>query len=76
MHVQRAIEAAGIPTMLITVEPAQSAAARPPRAVHPMRHAIGTPMGAAGEVADQRATLLAALDAVLHPVEPGTIREI
>lgn len=76
MHVQRAIEAAGLPTILITVDPGQSAQARPPRAVHPVHHAIGTPMGHAGDAAEQRRTLVAALQAVLDPVEPGTIRTI
>ena len=76
MHVQRAIEATGIPTILITVEPAQTAAARPPRAVHPIHHRIGTPMGGPGDIGEQRKTLLAALNAVLDPIEPGTIRTI
>jgi hypothetical protein len=76
VHVQRAIEAAGLPTILITVDPGQSAQARPPRAVHPVHHAIGTPLGHAGDVAEQRRTLLATFQALLNPVEPGTIREI
>ena len=62
--------------MLITVEPAQSAAARPPRAVVPVNHQIGWPMGPPGDAAEQRRTLLAALQAMLEPVEPGTIRPI
>lgn len=76
MHVQRAIEAIGIPTILITVEPAQTASARSPRAVHPIHHSIGTPMGGPNDVIEQRKTLLAALNAVLDPIEPGTIRTI
>jgi len=62
--------------MLITVEPAQTASARPPRAVHPIHHRIGTPMGGPGDIGEQRRTLLAALNAVLDPIEPGTIRTI
>lgn len=62
--------------MLITVDPEQSAQARPPRAVHPLHLAIGTPIGHAGDVADQRRTITTALNAVLMPVEPGTIRDI
>ncbi len=76
MHVQRAIEAAGLPTILITVDPAQSAQARPPRAVHPTGHGIGYPVGPAGDKAEQRRTLEAALTALTDPIEPGTIREI
>lgn len=62
--------------MLITVDPAQSAQARPPRAVFPLRHHIGTPIGLAGERAGQRRTIERALAAVLDPVEPGTIRTL
>jgi hypothetical protein len=51
VHVQRAIEAIGIPTILITVEPTQTVQARAPRAVHPTFNAIGTPVGKAGDVA-------------------------
>ena len=76
MHVQRAIEAIGIPTILITVDPAQTVQARPPRAVYPTRHAIGTPVGLPGDVAGQRETILRALQAVLDPIEPGSIREL
>ena len=76
MHVQRAIEAAGIPTILITADPAQSAQARPPRAVHPVTHGIGTPVGPALDVAEQRRTLQETFAALLDPVEPGTIRDI
>lgn len=74
MHVQRAIEAIGIPTILITVEPQQSAQARPPRAVQPVRHQLGWPVGPAGAVEVQRRTVEHALSCLLNPVEPGTIR--
>ena len=73
---QRAIEAAGLPTILITVDPAQSAQARPPRAVYPVHHGIGFPVGPAGDAAEQRRTLEAAFNALTDPIEPGTIREI
>ena len=62
--------------MLITVDPAQSAQARPPRAVHPLHHPIGAPVGPAGDAAAQRRTLERALAAVLDPIEPGTIRTV
>lgn len=62
--------------MLITVDPAQSAQARPPRAVFPVHHRIGTPLGPAGDAAAQRRTIERALAAVLDPVEPGTIRTL
>lgn len=76
MHVQRAIEAIGIPTILITVDPAQTIQARPPRAVHPVERAIGTPIGHAGDIAGQRDIIIRALQAVLDPIEPGSIREL
>lgn len=62
--------------MLITVDPGQSAQGRPPRAIHPVHHALGIPIGHAGDVADQLRTIKAALEAVLNPVEPGTIRTL
>jgi len=76
VHVQRAIEAIGIPTILITVDPAQTVQARPPRAVHPRQRAIGTPIGVAGDGPGQRAIIVRTLRAVLEPVEPGLIQEL
>ena len=76
MHVQRAIEAIGIPTILITVDPAQTASARAPRAVHPASQGIGTPVGNPGDVAGQRQILMTTLNALFTPIEPGSIREI
>lgn len=76
MHVQRAIEAIGIPTILITVDPVQTVQARPPRAVHPTKRAIGTPIGVAGDRVGQRETIVRALETVLDPIEPGSIREL
>ncbi|TAM85325.1 hypothetical protein EPN42_15330 [bacterium] len=74
MHVQRAIEAIGIPTILITVDPEQSSQARPPRAVQPVNHRLGWPVGPAGAVEVQRKTVEHALACLVNPVEPGTIR--
>ncbi|MDE2572398.1 MAG: hypothetical protein KGM44_07750 [bacterium] len=74
MHVQRAIEANGIPTILITVEPEQSGQARPPRAVQPLDHRLGWPVGPAGAAGVQRKTVMHALGCLLDPVEPGIIR--
>lgn len=76
MHVQRAIESAGLPTLLITVDPAQSAQARPPRAVYPAFNAIGHPVGHAGEVAAQRRLLERVFAELLTPFVPGHIREL
>ena len=49
--VQRLIEMIGIPTVLITVEPEESAQARPPRALSPRGfiagHSLGRPSDAA-----------------------------
>lgn len=75
VHVQRAIEAIGIPTILITVEPTQTVQARAPRAVHPTFNAIGTPVGKAGDIAGQRALLERTFAALYDPIEPGSIRE-
>ncbi|GAC1491756.1 MAG: hypothetical protein NVS1B2_03660 [Vulcanimicrobiaceae bacterium] len=74
VHVQRAIEAVGIPTILITVEPTQTLQARPPRAVHPTFNGIGTPVGKPGDAVGQRALLERTFAALFDPIEPGSIR--
>lgn len=76
VHVQRAIESIGIPTILITVDPVQTAQARPPRAVQPTFNGIGTPVGTAGDSAGQRALLERTFAALYDPIEPGSIRTL
>ncbi len=76
VHVQRAIEAVGIPTILITVDPAQTAQARSPRSVYPTFNAIGSPVGKAFDVAGQRALIERTLATLYDPIEPGAIRTL
>lgn len=74
--VQRAIEAAGVPTVGITLQKDITLSVRPPRALY-LRYPFGHPMGEAFAVAQQRTILvdaLAALETVSTPgqiVEPG-----
>ena len=72
--VQRAIEARGIPTIGITLQKAVTRAVKPPRALY-LRYPFGHPMGEAFNVAQQRAILLTALEALATLTEPGTILE-
>lgn len=69
---QREIEAKGIPTVLITVSPDDSGAMRPPRAIHPVGHALGRILGAAGERDRQMRVLTEALCQFEFQHVPGT----
>jgi len=71
--VQREIEAKGIPTVLITVQPNESKSMRPPRALHPVTNTMGRVLGCAGQVEKQRRVLAAALSQLEVLVMPGTI---
>ena len=73
--VQREIEAKGIPTVLITVVPAESRAMRPPRAVSPTGHTLGRVLGSAGERDRQRRVLTQALRQFESLHLPGSIIE-
>jgi D-proline reductase (dithiol) PrdB len=73
--VQREIEARGIPTVMITVSPDDTRAMRPPRAVHPVGHALGRVLGAAGERDRQMRVLTEALRQFEFQHVPGTIVE-
>ncbi len=73
--VQREIEAKGIPTVLITVVPAESRAMRPPRAICPKGNTLGRVLGSAGERDKQRRVLLEALRQFETLNLPGSIIE-
>ncbi len=73
--VQREIEGKGIPTVLITVVPAESRAMRPPRAVCPTGHSLGRVLGSAGERDTQRRVLTQALRQFQTLQVPGSIVE-
>jgi D-proline reductase (dithiol) PrdB len=72
--VQRAIEAAGIPTVGITLQKEITRRVRPPRAVY-LRYPFGHPMGEAFAPAQQRAILMDALRALDTVATPGEIVE-
>ncbi|MBZ5647936.1 MAG: hypothetical protein LAN37_12020 [Acidobacteriia bacterium] len=72
---QREIEAKGIPTVLITVVPAESRAMRPPRAVYPRGNTLGRVLGSAGEREKQTRVLSTALRQFESQQLPGSIIE-
>jgi hypothetical protein len=72
--VQRAIEARGIPTIGVTLQKRVTQAVKPPRSLY-LRYPFGHPMGEAFNVAQQRAILLTALEALATLTEPGAILE-
>jgi len=71
--VQRLIELRGIPTVLITVDPEQSAQANPPRALHPRPFVPGHSLGRPNDVALQTRILTDALALIRDAREPGKI---
>jgi hypothetical protein len=71
--VQRLIEMIGIPTVLITVEPEESAQARPPRALCPRGFIAGHSLGKAGDEALQKWIIMDALGLLLATPQPGDI---
>ncbi len=66
----------GLPTVLITVLPEESAPMRPPRAMYPIGFKPGGSLGGQGQKALQRKVLLDALGLFVGPPDPGKIREI
>jgi len=74
--VQRAIEMAGIPTVLVTLDPHQSGLMRPSRAIHPAGFEFGHSLGQPGAVAVQTAVLQAAFSRLMARGEPGLIEEV
>lgn len=73
---QRAIEAQGIPTVLITVDPDKSRNYRPPRAIHPVGLSPGCSAGFPHNVPQQREIVKSALFRLVTAQEPGTIHEL
>jgi hypothetical protein len=63
----------GIPTVLITVEPGESAQARPPRALCPRGFVPGHSLGRPNDVALQRWIIMDALGLLLAPPAPGDV---
>ena len=72
--IQRAVENVGIPTIGVTLQKEITRRVKPPRALF-VRYPFGHPMGEAFAVRQQRAVLLAALEALETITEPGTIVE-
>lgn len=63
----------GIPTVLITVEPEESAQARPPRALCPRGFIAGHTLGRPGDAALHHRILLDALGLLSEPARPGEV---
>lgn len=74
--VQREIEMAGIPTVLITVAPEQSMQAGPPRVIAPYHFKLGHSLGAPFQKDVQRQVLRDALRRWETREEPGRLWEI
>jgi hypothetical protein len=71
--VQRAIEMQGISTVLITVEPEESAQARPPRALCPKGFIAGHSLGRSGDAALHERIILDTLGLLLADPRPGEV---
>jgi hypothetical protein len=71
--VQRAIEMLGVSTVLITVEPEESAQARPPRALCPRGFIAGHSLGRPGDEALQKWIIMDALELLLAEPKPGEV---
>jgi D-proline reductase (dithiol) PrdB len=74
--IQREIEMAGIPTVLITVAPEQSTQAGPPRVLAPYHFQLGHSLGGPFQPELQRRVLLDALKRWETREEPGRLWEI
>jgi len=71
--VQRAIEMLGVPTVLITVEPEESAQARPPRALCPRGFIAGHSLGRPDDEALQKWIVMDALGLLRETPRPGEV---
>lgn len=63
----------GIPTVLITVEPEESAQARPPRALAPRGFIAGHSLGRPNDAALHKWILMDALGLLLAAPQPGEV---
>lgn len=72
---QRAIEMLGIPTVVITVEPEETAQARPPRALYPKGFVAGHSLGRPNDPALQKSILSDALALLTGEPRPGEVVE-
>ena len=73
--IARVIEAAGIPTVAISLQREITEQVKPPRAVY-LRWPFGHPMGEPDRPAQQRQVLQDALDLLLAAREPGVIVDL
>ncbi len=72
---QRAIEMLGIPTVVITVEPEETAQARPPRALCPKGFGAGHSLGRPNDPVLQKWILTDALGLLVGEAHPGEVIE-
>jgi len=72
--IQRAVEAAGIPTVSIGNMPDRMGHVKPPRLL--VRFPRGSMLGEPGNVARQRRIILDALEALKTMRQPGTVQEL
>jgi len=73
--IQRAIEAAGIPTIGISIVRSYSEKVQPPRTVF-LRWPFGHPLGEPGALRQQRAVLLESFRALYQITVPGEIIDL
>jgi hypothetical protein len=71
--VQRAIEMLGLSTVLITVEPEESAQARPPRALCPRGFVAGHSLGRPNDEPLQKWIVMDSLELLLADPKPGEV---
>ena len=72
---QRTLEMVGLPTVVVTVEPEETAQARPPRALYPKGLVAGHSLGRPNDPALQKWILTEALDLLVAPPRPGEVVE-
>ncbi|HEX7126630.1 MAG TPA: hypothetical protein VF406_12800 [Thermodesulfobacteriota bacterium] len=73
--IARVIEAAGIPTVCISLVREVTERVKPPRAIH-LRWPMGHPLGEPGRPAQQRQVLEDALDLLMSASTPGVIVDL
>ncbi len=70
---QRTIEMLGIPTVVVTVEPEETAQARPPRALCPKGFVAGHSLGRPNDPELQKRILTDAFALLTGPARPGEV---